>query len=84
MIFFPTAERRRQDLASEGRALLVLDGLGSHHTRVSLKTVQTRSVLKKFRISTPIENQGLNTSSTDWEKNLSMRVLTALHRQNHH
>jgi hypothetical protein len=42
--------------------------------RVRLRTVTTRPVLKKFRLSTPIENQGLNTSDTAWEKNLSMRV----------
>jgi hypothetical protein len=33
-------------------------------SRVSLKMVQTRSVLKKFRLSRPIADQGLNIRST--------------------
>jgi hypothetical protein len=43
-VFFPTVERRRQDLAYGGKALLLLDGLGSHHTAKFLTECETRGI----------------------------------------
>jgi hypothetical protein len=43
-VFFPTVERGRQDLAYDGRALLLLDGLGSHHTVEFLRECEARKI----------------------------------------
>jgi hypothetical protein len=43
-VFFPTVERRRQDLAYDGRALFPLDGLGSHHSAKFLRECEARKI----------------------------------------
>jgi hypothetical protein len=43
-VFFPTVDRRRRDLAYDGRVLLLLDGLGSHHTAKFLSECETRKI----------------------------------------
>jgi hypothetical protein len=43
-VVFATVERRRQDLACDGRGLLLLDSLGSDHTAKVLRECEARKI----------------------------------------
>jgi hypothetical protein len=43
-VFFPQVEERRRELHYAGRALLLLDGLGSHHTDAFLQECEERGI----------------------------------------
>ena len=49
-VFFPTVDHRRRDLAYHGKALLLLDGLGSHHTPKFLEDCAGRQIEVMFLV----------------------------------
>jgi hypothetical protein len=49
-VFFPMIEQRHLDLAYDGRVVLLLDGLGSHHTDRFLAECKTRQIDFMFLI----------------------------------
>jgi hypothetical protein len=49
-VFLPTMEQRRLDLVYDGRVMLLIDGLGSHHTDRFLAECQTRQIDVLFLI----------------------------------
>jgi hypothetical protein len=48
--FIPTIEQRRTDLAYDGRVVLLMDGLGSHHTDRFLAECKARQIDVLFLI----------------------------------
>jgi hypothetical protein len=50
-VFFPPIEQRRLDLAYHGRVVLLMDGLGSHHTDRFLAECKARQINVLFLIS---------------------------------
>jgi hypothetical protein len=49
-VFFPTIERRRQKEGHQGPALLILDGLGSHHSPEFLQECEQRNIYTLFLV----------------------------------
>jgi hypothetical protein len=49
-VFFPTIEQRRQDLGYRGRVVLIMDGLGSHHTDQFMGDCEARNIQVLFLI----------------------------------
>jgi hypothetical protein len=49
-VFFLTIERRRQEEGYQGPALLILDGLGSHHSPEFLQECEQRNIYTLFLV----------------------------------
>jgi hypothetical protein len=50
-VFFPTIDQRRLDLGYQGKALLLMDGFGSHHTEQFLAECAARNIEVLFPIA---------------------------------
>jgi hypothetical protein len=50
-VFFPTIDQRRRDLAYQGKALLLMDGLGFHHPEQFLAECAARNIEVLFVIA---------------------------------
>jgi hypothetical protein len=50
-VFFPTIDQHRRDRGSQGKALLLIDGLGSHHAEQFLVECAARNIEVLFLIA---------------------------------
>jgi hypothetical protein len=50
-VLLPTIDQRRQDLRYQGKALLLMDGLGSHHAEQFLAEYAARNIQVLFLIA---------------------------------